>query len=445
MNLYLPDYVRVCIDALEGAGFEAWAVGGCVRDACLGRTPNDYDICTNALPDETREVFRDYEMFLAGLKHGTVSVLSQGNVIEITTFRTEGEYLDSRHPQWVAFVPDIREDLARRDFTVNAMAWSPTRGLMDPFGGREDLAKGILRAVGDPETRFREDALRILRGVRFAVRYGLTVEEKTFATMGELRGLLDALSRERVFTELCGILPLIGAEQLAIFAPVLTAAIPELEPMVGFDQRSPHHVYDLYTHTARVTEAVAPEPVLRWAALLHDVGKVDTFTLDETGRGHFYGHAGVSARQAEEILRRLKAPNALREQVCALIGLHMTRLEEDERLLKRRIAKLGWDTVELLLQLQEADMGSKGTGKAEELDQFPRTRGLVDKIREQETCLSLKDLKVNGRDLMAMGLQGKAVGAMLEKLLDGVLEGTLPNEREALLEAVKRNIQEEIS
>ena len=445
MNLYLPDYVRVCIDALEEAGFEAWAVGGCVRDACLGRTPNDYDICTNALPDETREVFRDYEMFLAGLKHGTVSVLSQGNVIEITTFRTEGEYLDSRHPQWVAFVPDIREDLARRDFTVNAMAWSPTRGLMDPFGGREDLAKGILRAVGDPETRFREDALRILRGVRFAVRYGLTVEEKTFATMGELRGLLDALSRERVFTELCGILPLIGAEQLAIFAPVLTAAIPELEPMVGFDQRSPHHVYDLYTHTARVTEAVAPEPVLRWAALLHDVGKVDTFTLDETGRGHFYGHAGVSARQAEEILRRLKAPNALREQVCALIGLHMTRLEEDERLLKRRIAKLGWDTVELLLQLQEADMGSKGTGKAEELDQFPRTRGLLDKIREQETCLSLKDLKVNGRDLMAMGLQGKAVGAMLEKLLDGVLEGTLPNEREALLEAVKRNIQEEIS
>ena len=445
MNLYLPDYVRVCIDALEEAGFEAWAVGGCVRDACLGRTPNDYDICTNALPDETREVFRDYEMFLAGLKHGTVSVLSQGNVIEITTFRTEGEYLDSRHPEWVAFVPDVREDLARRDFTVNAMAWSPTRGLMDPFGGREDLEKGILRAVGDPYARFREDALRILRGVRFAVRYGLTVEEKTFAAMGELRQLLDALSRERVFTELCGILPLIGAEQLAIFAPVLTAAIPELEPMVGFDQRSPHHAYDLYTHTARVTEAVAPDLALRWAALLHDVGKVACFTVDETGRGHFYGHAGVSARQAEEILRRLRAPNALREQVCALIGLHMTRLEEDERLLKRRISRLGWDTVELLLQLQEADMGSKGTGKAEELDQFPRIRALLQKIREQETCLSLKDLALNGRDMIALGLKGKQIGAMLEKLLDGVLEGTLPNEREALLEAAKRNIQEEHS
>ena len=445
MNLYLPDYVRECIDALEAAGYEAWAVGGCVRDACLGKVPNDYDICTNALPAQTQEVFRDWQLFLAGVKHGTVSVVSRGNVIEITTFRTEGAYLDSRHPECVAFVPDIREDLARRDFTVNAMAWSPVRGFADPFGGQEDLEKGILRAVGDPWTRFREDALRILRGVRFAVRYGMTVEEKTFAAMVELRHLLDALSRERVFAELCGILPLITAEQLALFAPVITAAIPELEPMVGFDQRSPHHAYDLYTHTARVTAAVGPDPVLRWAALLHDVGKVDTFTLDETGRGHFYGHAGVSARRAEEILRRLRASNALRERVCGLIGLHMTRLEEDERLLKRRVAKLGWENIELLLQLQEADMGSKGTGKAEELDQFPRIRGLLDLIRQQESCLSLKDLKVDGRDMLALGLRGKEIGVMLEKLLDGVLEETLPNEREALLEAVKRHIQEEHS
>ena len=442
MNLYLPDYVSACIDALEAAGFEAWAVGGCVRDACLGRQPNDYDICTNALPDQTREVFREWQMFLAGLKHGTVSVISQGNVIEITTFRTEGEYLDSRHPQWVAFVPDVREDLARRDFTVNAMAWSPARGLMDPFGGREDLEKGILRAVGDPYARFREDALRILRGVRFAVRYGLAVEEKTFAAMVELRHLLDALSRERVFAELSGILPLVTAEQLARFAPVLSAVIPELAPMVGFDQRSPHHAYDLYTHTARVTAAVSPDPVLRWAALLHDVGKVDTFTLDTTGRGHFYGHAGVSAEKAEDILRRLRAPNALREQVCTLIGLHMTRLEEDERLLKRRISKLGWENIELLLQLQEADMGSKGTGKDEAMDQFPRIREKLARIRQQESCLSLKDLKVGGREMLDLGLRGKAVGAMLERLLDGVLEGRLPNEREALLEAAKETQEE---
>ena len=445
MNLYLPDYVRACIDALEDAGFEAWAVGGCVRDACLGRQPNDYDICTNAHPEQTREVFRDWPMFLAGLKHGTVSVVSGKNVIEITTFRTEGEYLDSRHPQWVTFVPDVREDLARRDFTVNAMAWSPARGLMDPFGGREDLRDGILRAVGDPYARFQEDALRILRGVRFAVRYGLAVEERTFAAMVGLRHLLDALSRERVFAELGGILPLVTAEQLVRFAPILTAAIPELIPMVGFDQRSPHHAYDLYTHTARVTAAVSPDPVLRWAALLHDVGKVDTFTLDATGRGHFYGHAGVSAEKADDILRRLRAPNALREQVCALIGLHMTRLEENERILKRRISRLGWENVELLLQLQEADMGSKGTGKDEVLDQFPRIRERLAQIRQQESCFTLKDLKVGGRDMLDLGLRGRDIGAMLERLLDGVLEEQFPNEREVLLEAAQRYIQEDRS
>ena len=263
--------------------------------------------------------------------------------------------------------------------------------------------------------------------------------------MKDLRHLLDVLSRERVFGELSGILPLVTAEQLELFAPVLTAAIPELIPMVGFNQRSPHHAYDLFTHTAHVTAGVGPDPVLRWAALLHDVGKIDTFTLDETGRGHFYGHAGAGARRAEEILRRLRSPNALREQVCTLIGLHMTRLEEDERLLKRRLSKLGWDTVELLLQLQEADMGSKGTGKREDMDQFRRIREILTQIRQQEECLTLKDLKVGGKEMLDLGLRGKDIGIMLEKLLDGVLEGQLPNEREALLEAAKRNIQEEHS
>ena len=442
MIMNLPDYVWVCIDALEAAGFEAWAVGGCVRDACLGRTPQDYDVCTGALPDQTREVFRDFGMYLAGLKHGTVSVLVDGNVVEITTFRTEGDYRDSRHPQWVAFVPDVKEDLARRDFTVNAMAWSPSRGLCDPFGGREDLEKGILRAVGDPRTRFQEDALRILRGVRFAVRYGLTVEEQTMAAMVELRHLLGALSRERVFAELSGILPLVNARQLKLFAPVITAAIPELEPMVGFNQRSPHHAYDLYTHTAYVTAGVPGDGVLRWAALLHDVGKIDTFTLDETGRGHFYGHAAKSAERAEQILRSLKAPNALREQVLPLISCHMTRLEEDEKLLKRRVRSLGWETLDRLLLLQEADMSSKGTGVREEMEQFPRIRAVLDKIRAQESCLSLKDLRVNGNDLMALGLRGREIGATLESLLDRVLEETLPNERDALLEAAKLHQEE---
>ena len=437
MNMVLPEYVLDCLNRLEKAGYQAWAVGGCVRDAVLGKPPQDYDLCTDALPERTQALFSDRELVLAGLKHGTVGVVTPGGVVEITTFRTEGDYRDGRHPQWVEFVPELREDLRRRDFTINAMAWNPWEGLRDPFGGREDLEKGILRAVGEPEQRFREDALRILRGVRFAVRFGLTVEEKTMAAMVGLAPLLEGLSRERVFGELCGLLPGVAAEDLLRFAPVITAAIPELAPMVDFDQHSPHHAYDLYTHTAHVAGAVPGKLALRWAALLHDVGKVSTFTLDETGRGHFYGHAGASAEAADGILRRLKAPNALRERVVTLIQHHMTRLEEDKRLLKRRVRTLGWDAVEELLQLQEADMGSKGTGEAQDFDQFQRIRALLEEIRAENACLRLQDLAVNGQDMLALGLTGPQIGKTLTALLDAVTEERAPNQREALLRCAK--------
>ena len=367
------------------------------------------------------------------MKHGTVGVVTSGGVVEITTLRAEGDYRDGRHPQWVRFVPELREDLLRRDFTINAMAWNPREGLFDPFGGREDLERGILRAVGDPERRFREDALRILRGVRFAARFGLTVEENTLAAMEALAPLMDSLSRERVFGELCALLPGITAEELIRFAPVITGAIPELKDMVGFDQHSPHHAYDLYTHTAHVVGAVPGDLKLRWAALLHDVGKISTFTLDETGRGHFYSHAAMSAEAADEILRRLKAPTALRERVTILIRHHMTRLEEDKKLLKRRVRALGWDTMEELLQLQEADMRSKGTGEPQDFDQFRRIRVLLEEIRAENACLTLKDLAVNGQDMLALGLKGPQIGKTLNALLDAVLEERLPNDREALL------------
>ena len=433
MTMALPEYVRGCLERLEDAGFRAWAVGGCVRDACLGIMPHDFDLCTDALPERIQAVFPDRELVLAGVKHGTVGVVTPGGVVEITTLRTEGDYRDGRHPQWVKFVPELREDLLRRDFTINAMAWNPREGLQDPFGGREDLQKGILRAVGEPERRFREDALRILRGVRFAVRFHLTVEENTLTAMEALAPLMEGLSRERVFGELCDLLPGITGPELIRFAPVITQAIPELKPMVGFDQHSPHHAYDLYTHTAHVVGAVPGDLTLRWAALLHDVGKISTFTLDETGRGHFYGHAAMSAEAADTILRRLKAPNALREGVAALIRHHMTRLEEDKRLLKRRIRSLGWETVEQLLQLQEADMGSKGTGEEQDFDQFRRIRALLEEIRAENACLTLRDLAVNGKDMMALGLRGAEIGKTLNTLLDAVLEERLPNDREALL------------
>lgn len=440
--MVLPNYVTGCIDRLEHAGFTAYTVGGCVRDALLGLQPHDFDLCTSALPEETEAVFADFPLILAGKKHGTVAVVTGGGIVEITTFRTEGSYTDNRHPEWVKFVPDIEQDLARRDFTVNAMAYSPTRGFADPFGGREDLKNQVLRAVGDPAARFLEDSLRILRGIRFAVKYGLTVEPWTMAAMESQRGLMDNLARERVFEELCKLILLVSADDLLTFGPILAAVIPELEPMIGFDQHSPHHAYDLFTHTAQVCAAVPAELTLRWAALLHDTGKIPTFTTDETGRGHFYGHAKESARIADEVLHRLKAPNQLREQVTELIGLHMTKIEPERKAVRRWLGRLGPEAMDALLTLQEADMGSKGTGKGEEMLQFPQLRSLIDEIRPEDACLSLKDLAVNGHDLMALGFSGREVGERLHYLLDLVLDEKIENTRDALLEAAKLRFNE---
>ena len=428
----LPEHIRYCLQALENAGFAAYCVGGCVRDSLLGRTPQDYDICTAALPEQTEAVFSGHKLVLAGKKHGTVGVSFEKDVVEITTFRTEGEYRDNRHPEWVEFVPEIKEDLARRDFTVNAMAWSPTRGFADPFGGQKDLDAGILRAVGDPVKRFQEDSLRILRGLRFAARYGLRMEEATRQAMFSQRQLMDNLARERVFEEISKLLMAITDPQMLVsFGPILAAVIPELQPMLGFDQRSPHHAYDVFTHTAHVVTGVPADLTLRWAALLHDVGKVPTFTQDATGRGHFYGHAQASAEMADAILMRLKAPTQLREQAVLLIDRHMVKPEPDRKLLRRRISQYGWDGLTHLLQLQQADFCSKGVN--EKGPDFDRIAELLQQIREEDSCLSLKDLALNGHDLMALGYRGKEIGQTLNGLLEQVLEETLPNDREALL------------
>ena len=436
--MFLPEYVRQCIDVLESAGYACYAVGGCVRDACLGRTPEDYDLCTNATPDAIKALFTHCTLVLAGEKHGTVGVVTEGGVVEITTFRTEGGYEDSRHPDWVEFVDSVEGDLARRDFTVNAMAYSPTRGFADPFGGREDLKQGILRAVGDPYTRFEEDALRILRGVRFSVRFGLTPEAKTLAAMKDLAPTMEKLASERVFDELCKLLPLVTAQNLLDFAPILTQVLPELTPTVGFLQHSPHHAYDVFTHTAYVTEAVPGILPLRWAALLHDAGKVAAFSLDENGRGHFYGHAEISAKLAEEALLRLKAPTALRQQVVFLISHHMLNLPAERKPLRRALSKYGEENLMLLLALQEGDFHSKGV--VGESADFSQIRDLLNQLLQEDACLHIKDLAVSGHDLMALGLSGREIGGALEQLLEWVLEEKLPNEKAALLRAVREEI-----
>lgn len=436
--MYLPPQVEYCIATLEHAGFACYAVGGCVRDACLGLAPHDYDLCTAATPAQICHIFAAFPLVKAGEKHGTIGVVLDGDVYEITTFRTEGSYTDSRHPDWVEFVPQVEKDLARRDFTVNAMAYSPIRGFADPFGGRADLQNRILRAVGDPRQRFTEDALRILRGVRFAVKFGLKPESETLGAMISLSPRLQKIAAERIFDELCKLLPLVTAADLATFAPILCQVIPALGPTIGFDQRNPHHAYDIFTHTAHVVEATPGDLTLRWAALLHDIGKPETFTLDDAGKGHFYGHADVSAQMADGILRQLKAPTQLREDVLVLIRLHMTKLEPEKKVVRRWLSRLGEERLKQLLALQEADMGSKGTGIPREMAQFSQLRAIAAEIQAENACLTLKDLAVNGHDLMALGITGKAIGTTLNALLEQVLDEQLPNEKQALLEAVKQ-------
>jgi len=441
-QMLLPEYARRCLETLERSGYSAYAVGGCVRDMLLGLTPQDYDLCTSATPDQIKTVFAGQPMVLAGEKHGTVGIITDRGVVEITTYRTEGGYQDNRHPDWVAFVDRIEEDLARRDFTVNAMAWSPVRGFADPFGGREDLKNHTLRAVGDAETRFQEDSLRILRGVRFALRFRLTPDPDTLKAMLRQAPSVNYLAGERIFSELCGILPLVTAKSLQTYAPIVTQVIPELKRCLNFNQYSPHHAYDVYTHTAHVTEAVAPHLALRLAALLHDVGKPVVFYRDAAGAGHFPDHARESAMLADQILRRLKAPNELREQVVFLVGHHMTPFQADRKLLRRRLSKYGEENCRLLLLLQKADFCSKGVqGEGPDYDAIEQ---MLDEILREDPCLQIKDLAVGGRELMELGYEpGPKLGQALESLLLLVVDEVIANEPEALLEKAKELMEVE--
>ncbi len=433
----LPEQIARCLQMLESAGYAAYLVGGCVRDDLMGIPPQDFDLCTAALPEQTAAVFAGIPQDLTGIRHGTVKLLMEGMEVEITTFRREGSYQDNRHPDWVEFVPDIREDLARRDFTVNAIAYSPSRGYVDPFGGRADLQSGILRCVGEPERRFREDALRILRGMRFAARFGFLPEPATQDAMIGLAPLTDALARERVYQELSGFLLKAEVADLLRFAPILAQVIPELSPTLGFLQHSPHHAYDVFTHTAHVTAAVAPVLSLRWAALLHDIGKVPCFSQDENGRGHFKGHAQVSAQMADAVLHRLHAPTQLRETAVWLIDHHMTVLQPEEALLRRSLSRYGRERLELLLCLQEADMKGKGTREHENSQRYPRLREILSQLDAQEGRLTLKSLKINGNDLIVLGMSGRQIGDCLNRLLEQVLSGSLENEKSALIQAAK--------
>lgn len=436
----LPEGAAFVLKRLKENGFQGYVVGGCVRDSLLGRAPKDWDICTDALPQEMQRVFRDQHVIETGLKHGTLTVMYAHEPYEVTTFRVDGEYTDHRHPDEVHFVKDVVDDLSRRDFTVNAMAWSPDTGVVDAFCGQEDLEKGLIRCVGEAEKRFGEDALRIMRALRFASVYGFEIEAETADAAHRLKDTLRDVAAERIRVELAKLLCGQGAgKMLREYADVIFAILPQLSPMHGFDQRTPYHAYDVWEHTIRAVENAPATETLRLTLLLHDAGKPAAFTLDENGVGHAHGHQKISAEIAAEVLAYLRLDNATRDRVLQLVEHHDWPLSTERTLLKRRLNRLGEEALYQLIEVQRADALGKGTEAEVAIEaRTEAIRQALTALIAERPCVTLRDMAVNGRDLMAEGVaHGKQLGETLNWLLGEVLNERLPNERDALLAAAR--------
>ena len=441
MRKKLDGGARILLTRLQARGYGAYIVGGAVRDMLRGATPHDYDIATSAVPAQTRAVFTYLRTYDTGAAHGTVGVIFDGKTYEITTFRRDGAYSDGRRPDAVEFTGDLCEDLARRDFTVNAMAWSPEEGLVDAFGGREDLRAGIIRCVGDPYTRFGEDALRILRGLRFAALYHLTPEPCTESALHRHRQALLQVAPERLLPELTGLLcsPLPGA-LLETYADILFVLLPELADQLGFPQHNPHHYLDVWHHTLAVVDAVPPLVPLRLAALLHDVAKPSCASVDAAGISHFYGHPAKGARMADAICRRLRCDGALRHRVVRLIELHDERTTPTLPAVRRLMRRTELPVLRQLFQLQRADAaGQAPATRPAKFARIAQVEALVSRVLDEGLCFTTRQLCVNGDDLAAIGVaRGPQMGLFLERLLDEVVDERLENNRQALLSQAVR-------
>jgi len=438
-KLRMPAYITRALSLIEAAGKEAWPVGGCVRDLLLGRVPGDYDLAASALPDEIKRIFGGFTVIETGIKHGTVTVLMDSHPVEITTLRRDGEYADSRHPASVSFTDRIEEDLARRDFTVNAMAYSENEGIIDPFGGIDDLESRLIRCVGDPQKRFSEDALRILRTLRFASVLGFEIEKDTAEAARRLAPTLSAISRERIRDEFVKLI--CGRDALRIlrdFSDVIAVIIPEIKPCVGFDQKSPHHIHDVYGHCIHAVAATEPIAELRIAALLHDIEKPRCFFIGSDGYGHCRGHAQMSAETSQRILSGLRFDNRTVQRIVRLIRLHDSYPSPNRVAVRRDIAACGTDLWYRLEALRKADSAAKAPGAyGDENEYFTRVHELADAIINEGDCLSLDSLAVDGNDIRILTNDKKSVGNVLNSLLEGVIGGSLPNERAALITKAK--------
>ena len=434
-----PPQVKEAFDVLNSRGYESYAVGGCVRDALMGTVPHDFDITTNALPDEILSVFSSYHTLTHGVKHGTVTVMIKKMPIEITTYRVDGEYMDNRHPAAVEFTPNLADDLSRRDFTVNALACNAGGEVTDLFGGIEDIKRGVIRAVGDPVKRFEEDALRILRALRFASKLGFEIEPETAEAARKCRHLLDNISGERIRSELEGIVcgENVGKVLLG-HSDIICAVIPEMKPCIGFLQNNPNHIYDVYTHIAVATDKCVNLPILRMAALFHDIGKPHCYKEDKFGIGHFKGHGAASERLCREITRRLRFDRKTRETLLLLVREHDNYVKPERMAVKRRLIELGEENFRLLLELQRADNKAKAPkAYADDGAYLDKVSAFIDDFVQRRVPLKVTDLALGGSDMIKLGFVEREIGAALAKLFDAVTDEKIPNEKYALMKYAK--------
>ena len=443
MQIQLPDKVNRIIEALMAAGFEAYAVGGCVRDSVMGRVPNDWDITTSAKPEEVKNLFP--RTIDTGIKHGTVTVMSDKEGFEITTYRIDGDYEDGRHPKEVTFTACLEEDLKRRDFTINAMAYNEQDGLMDIFGGMRDIQQGVIRCVGDAQERFTEDALRMLRAIRFSAQLGYQIEWSTKDAIRKLAPNLKLISAERIQAELVKLVVSPHPDYLrtAYETGITKQILPEFDLCMETAQNNPHHCYSVGEHILHAMQAVESDKVLRLGMLFHDIGKPQTLTIDEAGITHNKGHAEVGEKMTKNILHRLKFDNDTLDKVLKIVRYHDQEIGLSESGVRRAVNRMGEDFFPMIIAVQRADIQAQSDYMREEkLQRLAYIQELYEGICQRQECLSLKDLSVTGSDLIALGMpSGKEMGVVLHELLELVLDEPERNTREELLEISREKIK----
>lgn len=437
MKIKLPESAKMILDTIHSAGYEAYIVGGCVRDALLGRQPQDWDITTNAEPPEIKKLFR--RTIDTGIEHGTVTVMVGKEGYEVTTYRLDGKYEDMRHPSEVVFTRDLTEDMKRRDFTINAMAYNEKEGLIDRFGGVNDLNAGIIRCVGRASERFGEDALRIMRAVRFAAQLGYEIEDETKEAIRSLSHNLEAISAERVQTELVKLITSDHPEMIKLASElgITKVILPELDRCFETPQHNIHHMYNVGDHIVESMKYVRPDRILRLTMLMHDMGKPDSMKIDDAGVTHFKGHAEVGVEIARGIFRRLKFDRETMDRVCNLVRYHDDRYPAKPSVVRRAVHRVGERDYPLLFEIRYADTMAQSTYQREEkLSLIEDTKKVYEQILADKDCLSLSDLAVKGGDLISLGIKpGKEIGDILSNMLRDVLEDPAHNNREYLLDA----------